>query len=448
MANISRKNSSGLTVTNRPTADLRPNPQNPRVHTTKQIKQIAKAIKSLGFNVPILVDEDDTVIAGHGRLLAAKELGLKEIPTIRIEHLNDAQKRAFLIADNKLTENSTFDQNLLAFHFKELSEADLNFDLDVTGFEVGEIDFLVEGEAGAKDKNKDDPDTISFDATAKKVTRRGDLWILGSHRVLCGSALDDAAYATLMAGKLAHIVFTDPPYNVPIEGHVSKRGKHREFAMASGEMSQKDFGTFLSTSLEHAAKYSAKGAIHFIFMDWRHAPDLLAAGTSIYSELKNICVWVKDTPGMGSLYRSQHELVFAFKNGKGPHKNNVKLGVHGRNRSNVWSYPGVAAFGRGSDEGRLADLHPTVKPTALVGDALLDCSSRGDLVLDPFLGSGSTLIAAQRTGRKCCGMEIDPIYVDTIVRRYQKFTGVHALHAVTGRTFNELEKKAAKNGKE
>lgn len=434
-----------LSIVYRPVSELKANTENPRDHSSKQITQLAKSLEAFGFNVPILVDASGGVIAGHGRLLACRKLGWSEAPTICIDHLNDAQKRAFMIADNRLTENSTWNKELLAHQFKILSDVEIGLDLELTGFEVGEIDLLIDGTSPKPEEKYDPEDEMPATSGKRAVTKPSDLWTLGNHRVYCGSALDPEAYKILLNEKAADIVFTDPPYNVPIDGHVSTKGKkHREFAMASGEMSPQEFNSFLSRALGLAAENSNKGSIHFVCMDWRHAGDLLAAAAPAYSELKNICVWVKDAAGMGSLYRSKHELVFVFKNGKTPHKNNVRLGVHGRYRSNVWSYPGIAGFGRGTDEGRLAELHPTVKPVQLIADALLDCSSRGDVVLDGFLGSGSTLLAAQRTGRKCVGIEIDPLYVDTIVRRFQTFTGMHAIHSQSGRTFNDLERKGTR----
>src|ERR1700731_760135 len=243
-----------------------------------------------------------------------------------------------------------------------------------------------------------------------------------------------------MQGAAARVVFTDPPYNVPIDGHVSGKGRvrHREFMMASGQMSPSQFTRFLGTALELAAQHSTPGALHYVCMDWRHQHELLTAALGIYAEFKNLCIWVKDNAGMGSLYRSQHELVYVFKNGRAPHRNNVELGHHGRNRSNVSHYAGVNNFGRRGDEGNLAALHPTVKPVALIADAILDCSARGDLVLDPFLGSGSPLLAAERGGRGCRGLELDPLYVDAAIRRWQQFTGESAIHAASGRRFNDL----------
>jgi hypothetical protein len=421
----------------RPIDQLKPDPRNPRRHERKQIRKIADSIETFGFNVPILVDAELRVIAGHGRLLACRLLGRNEVPTISLEHLSEAQARAFMIADNRLTEIASWDDRLLGEQLRELSELNLEFSLEVTGFEMAEIDLFIEG---AADTPQPDPDDVPRPvASGPAVTRPGDTWLLGPHRIHCGSALDEAAYRALMQDHRAAIVFTDPPYNVPIDGNVSGLGaiRHREFAMASGEMDEAEFTAFLTRALGLLAGHSFDGSLHFICMDWRHMGELLGAGKQAYTELKNLCVWTKDNAGMGSLYRSQHELVFVFKHGREQHRNHVQLGRYGRNRSNVWSYPGVNSFSRSGSEGNLLALHPTVKPVALVADALRDCSSRGEIVLDAFLGSGTTLIAAERTGRICHGLELDPLYVDTAVRRWQALTGQHARHAERGLMFNE-----------
>jgi DNA modification methylase len=432
---------TGLSVSYCPISQLILDAENPRLHRLRQISQIARSIKAFGFNVPILVDSKGKVIAGHGRVLAAQQLDLSEVPTICLDHLTPAQTRAFMIADNRLTENSEWDVKLLAEQLNDLSVIDLDFDLEVTGFEMGEIDVRIEALTQRPDKHDDLADAMPSTSSGPPVCQAEDLWLLGRHRVYCGSALDTRAFVQLMQGESAAMVFTDPPYNVPIEGHVSGLGAihHREFAMASGEMDSNQFTKFLDESFALLARNSVDGAINFICMDWRHSTELLTAGHKVYTELKNISVWTKTNAGMGSLYRSQHEFIFVFKSGGAPHRNNIELGKFGRHRSNVWSYPGINSFGRSSEEGNLLALHPTVKPVAMVSDAILDCSARGDLVLDAFLGSGTSVIAAERTGRRCYGLEIDPLYVDTIIRRWQTFCGDHARHALSGRTFNEVE---------
>ncbi len=365
-----------------------------------------------------------------------KSLGLEQIPVIQLDHLSEAQARAFAIADNRLTENASWNEQLLGEIFSELSVLDLDFSLEDTGFSMGEIDLRIESH---NSESKPEPIDTLPDPLPQVVSQPGDLWLLGKHRILCSSALEAGSFGILMQGKKADLIFTDPPYNVRIDGHVSGKGKakHAEFAMASGEMSVSEFTQFLETALGLLANHSKSGSIHFICMDWRHLPETLAAGSNAYSELKNLCVWVKDKGGMGSLYRSQHELVLVYKHGKDSHRNNVELGKFGRNRTNVWQYAGANTLSRQGHEGDLLAMHPTVKPINLVADALLDCSARKDIVLDSFLGSGTTLLAAERTGRTCYGLELSPRYVDLAICRWQALTGEPAIHALTGQTFAE-----------
>jgi DNA modification methylase len=380
-----------LEIIPQPLAELKPDPANPRRHSKKQIRQIAKSISVFGFNVPVLVDAALNVIAGHGRLLACRELGIDEVPTLCLEHLTPAQVRAFRIADNKLTENATWDERLLAEQLHDLSLSGLDFDIEVTGFEMGEIDLRIASLEDPPAEDKADPvDVLPEIAAGPPVSKPGDMWLLGPHLVWCGNALDPEAFTALMGKERAAMVFTDPPYNLPIEGHVSGLGTihHRPFPMASGEMNEAQFTAFLAQSCRNLAAFSAAGSLHYICIDWRHLEELLAAGREAYGELKNVCVWVKDNAGMGSLYRSQHELLVVFKQRGGSHRNNVQLGRFGRNRSNVWCYPGANSFARHGEEGNLLALHPTVKPVAMVADAILDSSARGDIVLDAFLGSG------------------------------------------------------------
>jgi len=437
-------NQRDMEIISRPLAALNPDPANPRRHSKKQIQQIAKSIKVFGFNVPILVDRELNVIAGYGRLLACGELGIDQVPTLCLDHLTPAQVRAFRIADNKLTENATWDERLLAEQLHDLSLSGLDFDIEVTGFEMGEIDLLIHSLEDTPTASSDPADILPEVSAAPPVSKLGDLWLLGHHRVLCGNAVDPEAFTALMGEERAAMVFTDPPYNVPIDGHASGLGTihHRPFPMASGEMSEAEFTAFLGQTCRNLAAFSTGGSLHYLCIDWRHLEELLAAGREAYGELKNVCVWVKDNAGMGSLYRSQHELVLVFKQRGGGHRNNVQLGRFGRHRSNVWHYPGANSFARRGAEGNLLALHPTVKPVAMVADAVLDGSARGDIVLDAFLGSGTTVIAAQRTGRRCCALELDPGYVDTAIRRWQTLTGDKARHAVTGRSFDDLADEA------
>ncbi len=423
---------------------LDPYPRNARVHSKKQVRQIANSIERFGFTNPVLVDDKDMILAGHGRLAAAKLLGMKDIPTIRLSHLNAEERRAYVLADNKLAQNADWDAELLAFELGELAE--LSFDLELTGFSNCEIDIIIDDAAQATPETSiDDADKVP-EPSGLIVSNPGDLWRLGRHRLLCGDALQNDSFERVMGGRQANIIFTDPPYNVPIDGHVCGRGKvrHREFAMASGEMSRQQFTTFLSSALTHAAVHACDGTIAFVCMDWRHIGEVLEAGTAAFDEFKNLCVWNKSNGGMGAFYRSKHELVFVFKKGSAPHINNFGLGEGGRYRTNVWDYPGISSIG--ATRSQDLAMHPTVKPVALIADALRDCSRRGDTVLDPFGGSGSTLIAAQITGRVARLIEIDPAYCDTIIRRFTQLTGKQAIHDQSHATFEAIEQRHGAEG--
>lgn len=425
---------------------LVPDPKNPRTHGRDQLKKLCASIRAFGFNVPLLVDRNSQIIAGHGRWLAARQLKFGEVPIIRLEHLSDAQRQAFVIADNRLTDLSSWDDRLLAESLKGLSEVGLDFEIEAIGFEMGEIDLRI-GSLDPWGEGDDPADDLPGPPEGPPVSLVGDVWELGQHRVICGDALDKAAYRALLGKARASIIFTDPPYNVAIAGNVSGNGRttHREFAMASGEMGKGAFTDFLTRSLTLAGEHSGQGTLAFVCMDWRHINEIVAAGNAAFSDLKNLCVWTKSNAGMGSLYRSQHELIFVFKNGTAPHRNNVQLGRFGRNRSNVLAYPTPTSFGRSADgEGNLLELHPTVKPVSLVADAIMDASARSEIVLDPFLGSGTTVIAAERTGRRCYGVEIDPVYVDTIVKRWERFTKQKARHS-SGAAFEEVAAKRGAN---
>jgi DNA modification methylase len=425
---------------------LRPYAGNARTHSRRQIKKIAASIKRFGFVNPVLIDENNLIIAGHGRVAAAKLLGWPEVPTLRVEHLSETEKRAYILADNRLAEEAGWNEEMLAIELQGLIE--LDFSIELTGFDTAETDRILDehAEAHAPDCNIDD-EVPPIPESGIAVTRRGDLWELGSHRLLCADATNASSYDRLIGDDRAAMIFTDPPYNVPIEGHVSGLGKvrHREFAMASGEMTGGQFQGFLGTVFGHLAAHSADGAIHFICMDWRHMGETLTAGEAVYAEFKNLCVWSKSNGGMGTFYRSRHELVFVFKNGTAPHINNFELGQTGRYRTNVWEYAGVNSFGRERDDS-LA-MHPTVKPVALVADAIEDCSRRRQIILDPFAGSGTTVIAAEKTGRRARVLELDPLYCDAIIRRWQDLTGKRALNVEMGTTFEVMEKLAVgRNG--
>jgi hypothetical protein len=369
-------------IVHRRLSELTPNPQNARKHPKHQIRQIAASIKQFGFVVPILIDRTDGIIAGHARAEAAKLLDIQEVPTILLENLTENQVKAFMLADNKLAENAIWDPDILAVELQHLVEID-EFDVTVTGFEVAEIDSIIDE---ARSEREED-NAIEIDETAQPITRPGDLWKLNKHRLFCGNALQEASFTKLMSTRRADLVFSDPPFNLKIDGHVGGKGAihHREFAMASGEMNAAEFTVFLTTGLRLLSRFSSSASVHFICMDWRHIGELLAAGNQVYSELLNLCIWVKNAGGMGSLYRSRHELVFVFRNAKGRHQNNV-LGKYHRYRTNVWEYPGINTLSRQGDEGNLLALHPTCKPVNLVADAILDCSARGDIVLDSFSG--------------------------------------------------------------
>lgn len=426
-----------------PLAAIRPAPRNARTHSPRQLRQIADSIARFGFTNPVLLDAEGMIVAGHGRLEGARLLGLERVPTLRLAHLGPAERRAYAIADNKLAENAGWDREVLALELRYVAELDLDFDFTVTGFETAEIDLLFEGPDAAPAAEPDTADAVPDPAEGPPVTRPGDLWRLGRHRLLCADATREDAYVRLMAGERARMVFTDPPYNVPIDGHVCGAGRirHREFAMAAGEMSEQAFTGFLRTVLGHQARHSVDGAIHFVCMDWRHLGELLAAGRDVYGELKNLCVWNKSNAGMGTFYRSKHELILAFKHGAAPHVNTFGLGDRGRYRTNVWDYPGANAFGAE----RMAGLamHPTVKPVALVADAIRDCSHRGEAVLDAFCGSGTTLVAAERSGRVGRAIEIDPAYVDVALRRWQALTGEAATLDGTGLAFDAVAAERA-----
>jgi DNA modification methylase len=413
-----------------PVADCKPLGQETRKHPPQQVRKLAASLDRFGFVLPILIDPERRVVAGWGLVLAARQLGLSEVPAVSLTDVSEADLRMLRLALNRITDDSAWDREALALEFSEILELAPQIDLEVGGFEMGEIDIFLD------DRGVDQEDDLpQIEDGATPVTRAGDLWVLGEHHLLCGDALYSESYAHVLGADKAEMMFADPPYNVPVEGHVSGLGtvKHANFAMASGELSSAEFQSFLGTSLGHAASRSVNGAIHYVCMDWRHQRELIAAGEEVYSELKNLCVWNKSNAGMGSLYRSKHELIFVFKVGKGAHINNVALGRYGRHRTNVWDYVSQNAL-NGTVRSKLA-LHPTVKPVAMIADAMRDCSNRGGLILDPFGGAGTTLIAAERTGRRARVIELNPIFVDVSIERWQRLTGGTALHADGGQRF-------------
>jgi DNA modification methylase len=418
---------------------LQPYPGNARTHSKKQVQQIVRSIERFGFTNPVLVDASNGIIAGHGRVLAAQVMGLKDVPCLRLSHLTEADKRAYILADNKLAQNAGWDKELLAIELQRLVE--VAYDVELTGFSIGEADIVIGEAAQARSDTRDVEDNAIPDIDVKAVSQSGDIWLLGRHRLICGDAQDQTIFSRLLEGDAIDAVFTDPPYNVAIDGNVCGLGevKHREFAYAAGEMSKSAFTSFLTTTLGHAASACRDGSIAFVCMDWRHMGELLAAGEAVFSELKNVCVWNKTNGGMGSFYRSKHEMVFVFKVGTAAHTNTFGLGDGGRYRTNVWDYAGINTIKKERQD-ELA-MHPTVKPVALVADALLDVTKRGARVLDPFGGSGTTLIAAEKTGRQARLIEYDPLYCDVIVRRFETYTGKRARLSTTGETFEDVGDK-------
>ncbi|HEV7737840.1 MAG TPA: DNA methyltransferase [Chlamydiales bacterium] len=397
---------------------MTPDTRNARTHSKRQVSQIVSSIQQFGYTNPLLIDENGVIIAGHGRLLAAKSLGMTEIATIELRHLNDVQKRTLRLADNKIALNAGWDTDQLKIELGQLAALNVDFDLTITGFSTGELDILLEGHVDPQDDLIPEP---SVDPRAQA----GDVWACGEHRIGCGDGRSpDFLKQVVGEGISIDVAFLDPPYNVRINGHANAKGRHREFKMASGEMNEKEFIAFLEESLATASQVSRDGAVHFVCMDWRHVEELSKVGRQIYDSLLNICVWNKSNAGMGSLYRSKYELVFVFRVGSAQHFNAVELGRHGRNRSNVWEYASVNSLGGSRHED--LSFHPTVKPISLVADAIQDVTKRGDIVLDSFLGSGTTLLAAERSGRIFRGTEIDPIYVDIAMARWESMTGKRA----------------------
>ena len=417
---------------------LKPNKRNARTHSNKQIRQIANSIRAFGFLVPVLIDEQHVILAGHGRYAAAKTIDMAQIPVIKVKGLSSAQKRALALADNKIAENAGWDRQMLIAELPELAEllTQEALDISITGFSAAEIDQItIDLEEDSSDPaDQFEPGWLS----RSPLSKPGDVWQLGGHRIICGDARDFGVLKQLMGDNRAAMAFLDPPYNVRVKDIVGRgRIKHDEFVMASGELSRAEFIDFLTKSLGAAAARSREGAIHYVCMDWRHLAELWDAGEAVYGATLNLAVWVKSNAGQGSFYRSQHELIGVFRVGAEAHLNNIELGRHGRNRSNVWHYAGANTF----RAGRIEDLksHPTVKPIALVCDAIKDCTRRGEIVLDTFAGSGTTILAAERVGRRAFALEIQPRFVDVAIRRWQMFTGKDAIHQESGCCFDELD---------
>lgn len=416
-----------------PLGDLLPPNRQTRRYTKKQLRLLEQSFGNVGFIVPLIIDANNRIVAGYARYLVAKELGLEILPCIRVTHLNDTELRAFRIFDNRISELGEWDNDELARELQSLIDLDISYE-DI-GFEIAEVDMLIQTSlAQPHDAALDDAPPTQRDKPA--ISKLGDRWKLGLHKLLCGDSLDPATILRLLKGILIACALSDVPYNLAVKSFSGRgRIKHAEFAMASGEMTEEEFLSFLKRYLMLSIEYCANGTLLYIFIDWRHVEILLKAGRECDLTLINVVTWVKTNAGMGSFYRSQSEFVVVFKFGDAPHTNNIELGRYGRNRSNVWTYEGANSIN--PERRKELALHPTVKPARLCADAILDCTARGDIVFDGFLGSGTTLIAAEDTGRICYGIEIDPWYVDTIIRRWEEFTGLEAVNEATGHTFRE-----------
>lgn len=422
---------------------LRPAARRLRRHSRGKRRTLMRSMQKIGLISPVIVNASATIVDGHARVEAARELGWTSIAVVRVEHLTDEDLRLYAIAANKLVEDAQWDPKELRCELEELEAALPTIDLTLSGLSFPEID-TIRGAYAAAELNDLADDLPPPSSAGAAVTVVGDMYRLKRHLLICGNANDPAVLAELMGDERADQLFTDPPYNVPVQGHVSGKGKvrHREFAMASGEMSYAQFVLFLKQTLGLSASHLVDGGLAYVCMDHAHLGELLEAGAEIFTERKAICVWDKGAGGMGSLYRNAHELVAVFKKGTAPHVNNVQLGKHGRNRTTVWRYPGMSQLGKG--RAKALSIHPTVKPVALVAEAILDASPRGGIVLDPFAGSGTTLIAAETTGRRARLVELDPLYVDTIITRFEKLTGIPAVHLGTGLSFAELRQERAR----
>jgi DNA modification methylase len=429
----SRSEINDLLIEYRTTASLIPYENNARLHSRAQIKKIVASLEAFGFVNPILTDEKGMVLCGHGRLIAAQQLGMKMVPTVALAHLSEAERRAYILADNRIAAQASWSKKTLRSELQGL--LDVGYQIELSGFDTLEIDTILSLDPDELEPVEDD---VELPDEGEPVSRPDDLWFIGNHRVICGDARDPQTYERLLGGRMAELIFSDPPYGCKIAGNVSGLGrvKHGDFIMGAGGTSDADFASgLLRPALKCIAAHSQPGAIAFICIDWRRAPLLLQAVDGVFAELKNMIVWVKTNAGMGSFYRSGHELIYAFLIRPGEHINNFGLGEGGRYRSNVWTYAGANTFHRG----RMQDLadHPTVKPKRLVADALLDCSRRGGVILDPFLGSGTTCVSAQMTGRHGYGIELDPKYVDVALRHISEECGEPA-RLDGGPTFDEV----------
>ena len=419
-----------------PTGSILLNPANVRTHSKRQVGKIARSMEAAGPLAPAIIDERYVLLAGEARLAACKQRGEPTMPVVQVFGLSDAKKRAFLIADNRLAQDAGWDRQALFQQMPELTALldEAAMTIEDTGFEVAELDELAADFGDGSDPQDDVAQAL---LNGPAVLRTGDLVTLGRHRLLVGDCREAASLDRLCAGEQAAAAFLDPPYNVSIRDVVGRgRTKHGEFSLASGEMSRAEFTTFLQATLGQAARVSRSGAVHYVCMDRKHVRDLMEVGEAVYGANLDLVVWNKTNAGQGGLYRQQHELIGVFRVGVERHRDNVQMGRFGRNRSNVWTYAGANTF----RAGRMADLaaHPTVKPLRLVADALRDVTASGEAILDLFAGSGTTILAAEKVGRRALAMEIDPKYADVAVRRWQAMTRCDAMCEEGGVTYDEL----------
>ena len=424
-----------------PPGEIQPYPDNARVHPEEQLKMIEASIAAFDFNNPVLVTPEHVLIAGHGRLEAAKKLGLERVPALVLAHLSEAQQRAYRVADNAIMLKGEWSLELLAQELEFVSAVDFDIPVEALGFEMGEIAFLIDDAKSAASRGgNDEEEVVEPDRSLASVSRLGDIWQIGPHGVICGDARDRATYARLLGDRRADVVISDMPWNVPYKGHIGGLGKvqHEEFVMASGEMTREEFRGFTKDVLVLQSDFSRPGALSLQFIDWRSVADMIEVGEEVYDALINLCVWVKPNGGMGSLWRSRHELICVFRTKGARHQNNVQLGKHGRNRTNVWEYAGASSFG--AERMKNLAAHATCKPVAMIAEAIKDCTNRGDLVLDAFLGSGTTVMAAHESGRVGAGIELDPHYVDVAVQRIAEVVGTEPVHE-DGRSFEEVREQ-------
>ena len=429
--------SNSMSVQRVPTDALRPAPTPVRRHPRKQLAKVRKSLEVFGQVTPILVSPDWEIIDHELVWQALKEIGATQVDVIVVADKSPSELKALRLVLNRTALDARWDEQNLRSILEQLVEVD--FDLDLTGFDTPEIDHYLNLDAPQANVEENGSDIPLVEATA--ISTSGMIWALGDHRVGCGSATNLAFVSRLLNGKTANVCFVDPPYNIPVDGFITGKGRHRhrEFVQGAGELSTDEYFTLLRDSLLVLKECCVPTALVYACIDWRHVMEMTVAGRACDMPLYTICVWTKTNGGMGGIYRNAHELVCVFRAGTETPLDNVELGRHGRNRTNVWSYPGMSSFGKERDQ--LLGSHPTVKPVAMIADVFRDVTKRGDIVLDTFLGSGSTLMAAQETGRICCGVELDPLYVDVTIRRWQNATGRDAVLVDTGEAFNDVAQR-------